>query len=263
MQAYAIKAAREGKEQSNWLAPDDAYESALADFVARLLDRRLSAAFIDSMAAFASRLALVGALKSLVQVTLKMTVPGIPDFYQGSEFWDLSLVDPDNRRPVDFAARRAALAVTETADWSALAANWADGRIKLALTRRLLALRRQYAAVFTDGSYLPLEVTGPHRDEIVAFARISGREAVIVATGRLFGRATDAGRHWPDAAAWDASVSFQQFRNVRNLLTVRDGTSAQIADIFDAVPIAVLHGQYAKAVRAGAPRARAAAPPAG
>jgi len=105
MQAYAIKAAREGKQQSDWLTPNERYEEGLKDFLQRLLDPSVSPDFIASIGAFARRLALIGALKSLTQVTLKAVVPGIPDFYQGTEFWDLSLVDPDNRRPVDFMAR--------------------------------------------------------------------------------------------------------------------------------------------------------------
>ena len=99
MQAYAIKSAREGKEQTSWLAPDEAYESGLTQFLGRLLDRSHSARFIDTFEAFARRTALIGALKSLTQLVLKAMMPGVPDFYQGTEFWDLSLVDPDNRRP--------------------------------------------------------------------------------------------------------------------------------------------------------------------
>ncbi len=105
LQAFAIKAAREGKEQTSWLDPDERYEAGLGQFLHDLLDRDRSSPFIDSFGAFAQRVALMGALNSLTQVTLKATMPGVPDFYQGTEFWDLSLVDPDNRRPVDFAAR--------------------------------------------------------------------------------------------------------------------------------------------------------------
>ena len=102
-------------------------------------------------------------------------MPGVPDFYQGAELWDLSLVDPDNRRPVDFAALASALkSIDPEPDWRALAGAWPDGRVKFALTRRLLALRQQLPNIFTDGSYRPLAVIGPHRNEIVAFARLSG-----------------------------------------------------------------------------------------
>src|SRR3954447_8094735 len=110
MQSYALKAAREGKEQTSWLAPNEIYESGLKNFLARILDRTNSAAFLDSFAAIARRAALIGALNSLAQLALKAMMPGVPDFYQSTELWDFSLVDPDNRRSVDFAARNAALA---------------------------------------------------------------------------------------------------------------------------------------------------------
>ena len=109
MQAYALKAAREGKQETSWLNPNQAYEAGLRTFIERILDPAASAEFLDSIGTLAKRVALLGALNSLSQITLKATMPGVPDFYQGTEFWDLSLVDPDNRRPVDFAARAAAL----------------------------------------------------------------------------------------------------------------------------------------------------------
>jgi (1->4)-alpha-D-glucan 1-alpha-D-glucosylmutase len=175
MQNYAVKAAREGKQQTSWLAPNDSYESGLKEFLSRILDRQHSKTFIESFDAFARRAAMIGALNSLSQLVLKTMMPGIPDFYQGTEFWDLALVDPDNRRPVDFAARASALqTIGWEPDWQALAREWQDGRIKFALTRRLLALRRQFFDLFASGSYRPIEVIGPDREEIVAFARLCG-----------------------------------------------------------------------------------------
>ena len=107
IQAYALKAAREGKEETSWLNPHEAYENGVKTFIARILDPALSGEFLEALQTLARRVALLGALNSLSQLTLKATMPGVPDFYQGTEFWDLSLVDPDNRRPVDFAARHA------------------------------------------------------------------------------------------------------------------------------------------------------------
>jgi len=248
MQAYAIKAAREGKQQTSWLAPDERYEAGLTDFVQRVLDRERSATFIDSFDAFARRVALMGAINSLAQLVLKVTIPGVPDFYQGSEFWDLSLVDPDNRRPVDFAARVSALAsIGEAPDWHALASTWPDGRVKLALTRELLALRHEFADLFTRGSYRPLDVIGPHRRDIIAFARLGERNAIVVVCGRLFGRATQEGRRWPPSQAWNASVLAGGFSAMRNLLEAGKplpGPRLPIADLFDVLPIAVLQAQY-------------------
>src|ERR1700760_2070658 len=171
IQAYALKAVREDKQETSWLNPQASYEDGLETFIARILDDSLSGEFLESLSALARRVALLGALNSLSQLTLKATLPGVPDFYQGTEFWDLSLVDPDNRRPVDFAARTLPVA----ADWPALAQTWRDGRIKLALTAALLAARRSHANVFA-GEYQPLEVEGRHRDEIVAFARYEGTQ---------------------------------------------------------------------------------------
>ncbi len=117
-------------------------------------------------------------------MTLKTMMPGVPDFYQGTEFWDCSLVDPDNRRPVDFAARRAAMTATENPDWPRLIENWPDGRIKLAWTRTLLKMRHALPDVFIDGDYEAIAVDGPDKEHVIAFARRSKSDAVIVAVGR-------------------------------------------------------------------------------
>src|SRR5947209_5859525 len=155
IQAYALKAAREGKQETSWLNPNQAYEAGLRTFIERILDSTRSTEFLDSLQAFTQRTSLLGALNSLSQLTLKATMPGVPDFYQGTELWDFSLVDPDNRRPVDFAGRQAALAALEAPDWTSLTQNWRDGRIKLAWTRHLLKLRSELAEVFAKGDYQP------------------------------------------------------------------------------------------------------------
>jgi (1->4)-alpha-D-glucan 1-alpha-D-glucosylmutase len=247
MQSYAIKAAREGKEQTSWIAVDETYEAGLRNFLGRLLDRDESARFVESFTAFVRRAALIGALKSLAQVTLKLTVPGVPDIYQGTELWDLSLVDPDNRRSVDFASRSlAARSIPDEPDWRSLVADWTDGRVKLALTRRVLAFRKQAASVFTDGSYRRLEVTGPHRNEILAFARVCGRNAAVVIVGTLFARATENGRKWPQGSAWDASLITRDLCAVRNMLAPTGDLPAgelPVSQLFTAVPVAVLEAR--------------------
>jgi len=206
----------------------------------------VSGAFLESFSALAQRLALMGALNSLLQVTLKATMPGVPDFYQGDEFWDLSLVDPDNRRPVDFAARAQALPGARP-DWRALAHTWPDGRIKLALTAGLLAARRAHAEVFS-GEYQPLEVGGRHREEIIVFARCNGADAVLVVAARLFGRASQHGRRWPAHDAWDATVSAVGFSPLRHLLADRPappGSKFPVSELFAALPIALLQAKRA------------------
>jgi (1->4)-alpha-D-glucan 1-alpha-D-glucosylmutase len=253
VQAYAVKAAREGKQQTSWLAPNEQYEMGLKDFLDRLLDRERSASFIEAFDAFARRAALMGALNSLAQLVLKAGMPGVPDFYQGSELWDLSLVDPDNRRSVDFAAQASALnSIGEPPDWHALASKWPDGRVKFALMRQLLALRQRLPDVFTNGSYRPLAIVGPNRHELVAFARLGERNAVIVVSGRLFGRATQDGRRWPPGQAWNASVLADGFSTMRSVLALdktMTGPSLAAADLFDVLPIAVLQARYTPAKR--------------
>ncbi len=138
-----------------------------------------------------------------------------------------------------------------------LATTWTDGRIKLALTRRLLALRRQFADVFADGLYRPLEVAGADSDEILAFARVRGSKAVIVVAGRLFGRLTEGGRYWPSAQAWKGAVMLEGFSDIGDLFAAgRTGPALSVSELFDAMPVAVLQ---ARSTRIAAPRARAGA----
>jgi (1->4)-alpha-D-glucan 1-alpha-D-glucosylmutase len=243
IEAYAIKAAREAKLETSWLNPDERYEARLTEFVRGLFDQVKSVRFAASFDAFARRVALIGALNSLAQLVLKAMMPGVPDFYQGTEFWDLSLVDPDNRRPVDFAARSAGLAATAAMNWQALVAAWPDGRIKLALMTRLLALRAELASLFTDGAYDPIEVTGPDREHVIAFLRSDRMDAVVVAVGRHFGRVTGGGRHWPSPGAWDAELHLDQFRSLADVLCperILPSGRVAVSRLFQTLPFAVL-----------------------
>jgi (1->4)-alpha-D-glucan 1-alpha-D-glucosylmutase len=244
MQAYAVKAAREGKEETSWLNPNPAYEAGVHSFIARILDPSISTDFLDSMESLARRISLLGALNSLSQITLKTTIPGVPDFYQGTEFWDLSLVDPDNRRPVDFAERAATLASLEPLpDWEHLVQNWRNGYLKLAWIKHLLTLRTELEDVFTNGQYRPLAVSGPHRDHVIAFARRHGREAAIIAVAKSFVPLSQAGRTWPRAESFDGTVRIEGY-------CVEDfggGTKLSLSALFRHLPVAV--------VRAGVERA--------
>jgi (1->4)-alpha-D-glucan 1-alpha-D-glucosylmutase len=197
IEAYAVKAAREAKLKTSWLVPNEPYEQALRDFVRGILDGSRSQAFIDSFEGLSRRTALLGALNSLSQLILKATIPGIPDFYQGTEGWDLSLVDPDNRTPVDFAMRAAVLAPSLAMDWQELVDHWFDGRIKVALTSRLLALRARYPEVFSHGAYTPVETFGHDSDHLVAYIRSAPKTCILVVTGRHFEKISSEGQHWP------------------------------------------------------------------
>ena len=250
IQAYALKAAREGKQETSWLNPHEPYEAGVKAFIARILDRSASPEFVGALDTLAQRTALIGALNSLSQITLKATMPGVPDFYQGTESWDLSLVDPDNRRPVDFAGREAMLAALEAPDWKALAESWRDGRLKFAWTRHLLRLRNEMAGVFTSGDYEPLAVSGPHRDHVVAFARRHGREAVIVAVAKSFAPFTQGGRHWPRPEAYEGEIDLAGY-------SLPDGeTRAQHSTLFANLPVAVVKAKAATGAKQDPKRVR-------
>jgi (1->4)-alpha-D-glucan 1-alpha-D-glucosylmutase len=247
MQAYALKAAREGKQETSWLNPNAAYEAGLKTFIARILDRSVSAEFLNSLETLGRRVALLGALNSLSQITLKATLPGVPDFYQGTEFWDLSLVDPDNRRPVDFAERAAVLTSAETPDWQSLAQNWSNGHLKLAWTRQLLKLRGELAELFADGDYQPLPVKGPHRDHVIAFARRRGRDAAVTAVAKSFARFSQGGRAWPRADAFDATLDVSGY-SIEGFAEA-DGTELRLSDLFRHLPVAALKARFIGALK--------------
>ena len=240
MQAYALKAAREGKQETSWLNPNRPMKRDCERSSSAILDPTLSAEFLGSLQSFTQRTSLLGALNSLSQITLKATMPGVPDFYQGTEFWDFSLVDPDNRRPVDFAARKAALTSVETPDWESLAQNWTDGRIKLAWTRHLLKLRTELAEVFACGDYQPLEVVGPHRDHVIAFARQYGGNAAIVAVGKSLAPLTEGGRVWPRADGYHGAIVVRGYS-----LEGIGANELPLADVFKTLPVATLKAKVA------------------
>ena len=134
IQAYMAKALKEAKVNTSWIQPNEEWDSAMSDFVARVLDSSPKNKFLPTFLPVAEEIARLGAINSLTQVALKLTAPGVPDIYQGNEIWNLSFVDPDNRRPVDYQQRRELLASLETASPEQLLQNWPDGRIKLLMT---------------------------------------------------------------------------------------------------------------------------------
>ena len=240
MQAYALKAAREGKQETSWTNPDEEYETALQDYVGALLDPAVSAGFLASFGQFAARTELLGALNGISQLALKTLLPGVPDFYQGTEFWDLSLVDPDNRRAVDFAARRRELSADDP-DWTTLAANWRDGRIKLLLMLLLLQLRHKFAEIFTRGTYEPLTVTGPRAGHVIAFARSLKGQQLVVAIGRHFAPLSDGGRQWP--TRFDAAIELAPNSEYEDVLDTSPGLrtgKTGLDDLFKTIPVSVL-----------------------
>jgi (1->4)-alpha-D-glucan 1-alpha-D-glucosylmutase len=178
IQEYMAKAIREAMVHTRWTRPNEAHEKALHDFVSAILSPDSSREFLADFRAFHKSVAYWGMVNGLAQTLLKMTCPGVPDFFQGSELWDLRLVDPDNRQPVDFSKRMAALEKLEPTDVGAtpqgaraLVANWQNGSAKLWLIRQTLLFRREHAALFAEGDFLPAEVRGPNATKVLAFFR--------------------------------------------------------------------------------------------
>ncbi len=189
--AYMRKATKEAKAHTSWLNANPAYDEAMEKFVRGVLGNRR---FLADFAPFQRRVAFFGRLNSLAQTLLKLTAPGVPDIYQGTEMLDFSLVDPDNRRPVDFAQRAAALKQAlgqgEAPNGrphanGASEATSDDDAAKLALVARTLAFRHAHEALFKTGEYVPLEVVGAKREHVVAFARREGGDVVLVVVPRL------------------------------------------------------------------------------
>jgi (1->4)-alpha-D-glucan 1-alpha-D-glucosylmutase len=190
VQDYAVKSAREAKRRTAWVDPDTSYERSLVTFIDHVTQEQR---FVGEMSGFVARIGPAAATNSLATVVLKAITPGVPDFYQGTELWDFSLTDPDNRRPVNFELGRELLDGLPRHDGStpelagaakSLLADWQDGKVKLHLTRVLLHLRRLHPKLFARGSYHVLESKGTRRDHVVAIARHYRREWVVAVVPR-------------------------------------------------------------------------------
>jgi (1->4)-alpha-D-glucan 1-alpha-D-glucosylmutase len=263
LRGYMLKSVKEAKQHTSWLTPNEDYEQAVDRFVQRVLTGAGAAKFLPAFVPFAHRIARCGMVNGLSQVVAKIGCPGVPDFYQGSELWDLSLVDPDNRRPVDFDRRRqflanvdeiAALAGAErSAAVAELVAHWEDGRIKMLTTALGLRLRRDWKDVFLEGRYQPLvtDVTVPAG--LVAFARILDDRVVLVATPRLVASLTSRNEGIPlGGDAWKTSrillppeLHGRQFRHLMTDVEILPTSGAGdewifAGQAFEAVPVAIL-----------------------
>jgi (1->4)-alpha-D-glucan 1-alpha-D-glucosylmutase len=245
--AYMIKASREAKVRTSWMAPDASYEAGLERFVRRILDPREGRAFLADLLAFEPRIARIGAVNGLAQTLLKLTAPGVPDTYQGCELWDLSLVDPDNRRPVDYELRRNYL--DQDADPAALLADWRDGRIKQQIVARVLASRRRAPELFSRGEYVALATVGAHAERVVAFARRTPDAAVLAVAPRLVAPLlAEDDLPLPPAAAWaDTSIELPQGWPAGPLVDALSGVERRprsallgVAQVLADLPVALL-----------------------
>jgi (1->4)-alpha-D-glucan 1-alpha-D-glucosylmutase len=248
---YLIKALREAKVHTSWLSPDEEYEAGVLQFVQTILDPRRP--FVEAFRPFQSRMAELGIYNSLAQLLVKVTAPGVPDFYQGTELWDLSLVDPDNRHPVDYEKRRALLEEIDRGDSDrlpdSLLAHRADGRVKLLTMVRALAARTAQPALFQKGEYVPLETTGTRRQCLFAFARRLGAAAAITCVPRLVATLVpEANRPPLGPDVWqDTQIDVSGLQNagmLRDALTggvvaANEGT-LEAARVFQRFPVALL-----------------------
>jgi (1->4)-alpha-D-glucan 1-alpha-D-glucosylmutase len=259
IEEYIVKAVREAKIHSSWLNPNEEYETELKNYVRALLIP--GSDFLRDFCEFQAGIARAGVFNSLAQTLLKTTAPGVPDFYQGSELWDLNLVDPDNRRPVDYAHRRkllaelnAAVSIESGSDAlgqfvDELVRTAEDGRIKLYLMNRALCLRRARRAVFLQGEYTPLAASGALSNHVVAFARGTGEQQIIVVTGRYFTRLMSDGAPVGDVWAGNTlALSDEQAGRYRDVLTGQQfyakqgetGWGLSLDEVFAHLPVALL-----------------------
>jgi malto-oligosyltrehalose synthase len=237
------KALREAKRKSSWAEPDEAYETGCRAFLFGLLDPARSR-FSEEAAAFVTTIAAAGAANGLMQTLLRLTLPGVPDIYQGTEFWDFSLVDPDNRRPVDFEARRQALDESRSPD--ELLPPWCDGRLKQAVIARALAARRDRPHLFAAGRLQPLSASGALASHIFAFARMGDEGAVIAVALRnalpilADDRPSVVPILWHETAMTLPTELTGSYRNVLTDLDHPGGGQLMLSEIMGELPVALL-----------------------
>ena len=248
--AYMQKAMREAKVVTSWINPSERHEEAMAAFVEAILASD-NAAFREDFLEFQRRIAHYGIYNSLAQLAVKIGAPGIPDFYQGTELWDFSLVDPDNRRPVDYARRTRLLDEVHAAAVDRLMATPSDDRLKLFLTMRLLRFRSERAAAFAFGSYEPLAFDGARRDHAFGFSRRhEGRQILVVVPRLIAGLLTDAGvppigeRIWGDTRMLLPEGQPRCYRHaLTGACTPVVDSALRLSDVFATAPVAFLESE--------------------
>ena len=244
IQAYMAKALHEAKINTSWIQANEEWDAAMRDFVAKILDPSPRNKFLPIFLPVAQEIARLGAINSLTQTLLKLTSPGVPDIYQGNEIWDYSLVDPDNRRPVDYNRRREMLEALPTVTPGELMQSWPDGRIKLFLTQRVLQFRHEHADLFQRSEYLPLKVSGTFAECCVSFVRRRADKWIVVIAPRLSSRVgfPPVAEPWKDTAIeFPRTLSLAQAHDLFTCqpLPVRD-RELKVADALSILPFAVI-----------------------
>jgi (1->4)-alpha-D-glucan 1-alpha-D-glucosylmutase len=260
LEAYVIKAIREAMVHTRWTRPNSAHERAVVGFLKALVEPARGNLFLNDFLKFQRKVAAYGMLNGLAQVLVKMTSPGVPDIYQGCDLWDLRLVDPDNRGPVDFRLRAALLDEIEKRSKQdplrlarELVQNWHDGRIKLYLIWRILNLRRRYPRVFLDGQFLPMKTTGGREANLIAYARRRGNTWIMTIVPRWLARSkvppasTRLHGFWRGSHIALPANAPQSWLNVLTGETVetsrrRPAPTLSLPDVFKNLPVAVLSG---------------------
>ena len=247
LKATLVKSLREAKLHSTWAAPNEAYEEAMLSFVEDTLDLSRSGAFLDSFLPFVRKVAEFGAHNSLIQTVLKLTSPGVPDIYQGSELWDLSMVDPDNRRPVDYGLRGRALDDVLNALVSdrpgairQFARDWQDGRLKLATIATLLGHRQAHGALFGDGTYEAITAHGAAADQICAFIRERDDDRMLTAVVRFPARLETDELTSDDVLPLPEGLQATGWKDVVSGATHGPAAALRATDLFAIAPVAVL-----------------------
>ena len=221
IQTYMAKALHEAKINTSWIQPNEEWDAAMRDFVVKILDGSPRNKFLPNFIPVAEEIARLGAINSLTQTLLKLASPGVPDIYQGNEIWDYSLVDPDNRRTVDYKVRGGMLKSLERANPEELMQTWPDGRIKMFLTQRVLRFRREHPELFQHGEYLALSASGTFAGCCVSFARQLADKWIAVIAPRLSSRIgfPPIGESWKDTVIeFPETLSLQ---NAHDLFTCR------------------------------------------
>jgi (1->4)-alpha-D-glucan 1-alpha-D-glucosylmutase len=258
---YMVKAIREAKVNTSWISPNTAYEEAMIAFIGAIMDNTPNNTFLKDLKPFQKMISHYGMFNSLSQTLLKITSPGVPDFYQGTELWDFSLVDPDNRRPVDYRMRtklfdqlkKAELAIGPLELSRKLTAKKNDGQIKLYLIYKALTYRTENRALFEKGEYIPLEAGGVKADNVCAFSRRTQNSAVLIAAPRLFTKLIQRPGDIPlGKAVWNDSIVMLPFETpgalYRNLFTgetvktlaLKGATVLYFYAVFSTFPVALL-----------------------
>ena len=244
IQAYMTKALNEAKLNTSWIQPNEEWLAATRDFVAKILEPSTKNKFLLTFLPVAQEIARLGAVNALAQALLKLTSPGVPDIYQGNEVWNYSLVDPDNRRPVDYKVRAEMLSCLSSKRPEDLLQNWPDGRIKMFLTQRALHFRNEHVELFRNGDYLPLRASGTLADCCISFARRLNRHWAVVIVPRLSSRIgfPPVGDVWKDTAIeLPENLALERGREIftgRELLI--QNRQIRVADALSILPFAIV-----------------------